>query len=77
MDELSLLLKHQMETLSTQRLRTIVMTKCFESDQTTRKFNNNMQFDCVEFIQSLLEHFWKELPIIDSLNEAVFGGLSR
>ena len=36
-----------------------------------------MQFDCVEFIESLLEHFWKELPIADSLNETIFGGLAQ
>ena len=34
-----------------------------------------MQFDCAEFFQTLLEHFWKELSLTDSLNETVFGGL--
>ena len=61
--------------LSTARLRTIVMNKCLESGQLTKKFNNNMQYDCVEFLQSLLEHFWKEPSIPSSLGEDIFGGL--
>ena len=60
---------------STQRLRTIVMTKCLMSGQSNRNFNNNMQFDCVEFLQSLLEHFWKEQSLDENIDEKVFGGL--
>ena len=60
---------------STQRLRTIVTSKCLEAGQISQKFNNNMQFDCVEFLESLLEHFWKESTVPDTLNESVFGGL--
>ena len=51
------------------------MSKCLESGQTTRKFNNNLQFDCVEFMQSLLEHLWNKLPSANRLQETVFGGL--
>ena len=61
--------------MSTQRLRTIVTSKCLESGQTSHTFNNNMQFDCVEFLQSLLEHFWKESSVPDTWNESIFGGL--
>ena len=53
------------------------MSKCLESGQTNRNFNSNKQFDCVEFLQSLFEHFWKELPISATLNETVFGGLCQ
>ena len=31
----------------------------------------------MEFLQSLFEHFWKELPIPAILNETVFGGLCQ
>ena len=73
--ELSLLLKQPKNILqSTKTLRTIVMNRCLESGQ-LRNFNNNMQFDCVEFLQSLLEHLWMELPLSDNLSETVFGGL--
>ena len=51
------------------------MSKCFESGQISRKFNNNLQYDCVEFLQSLFEHFWGEQSIPSTLNESVFGGL--
>ena len=60
---------------STQRLRTIVMTKCLMSGQLNRNFNSNRQFDCVEFLQSLLEHFWKEQSWTENIEEQVFGGL--
>ena len=74
--ELSKLSKNKSDrTKSTQRLRIVVMSKCLESGQTTRTFNNNLQFDCVEFLQSLLEHLWNELPSNDRLQETVFGGL--
>ena len=73
--ELSKLSKKSNKTQSTQRLRELVMSKCLESGQTTRSFNNNQQFDCVEFLQSLLEHLWNELPSADTLQETVFGGL--
>ena len=63
------------KAISTQQLRAIVMSKCLESGQRNRNFDSNEQFDCVEFLQSLLEHFWKELPIPVTLNETVFGGL--
>jgi hypothetical protein len=36
------------------------MNKCLVAWQTNRNFNNNKQYDCVEFLQSLFEHFWKE-----------------
>ena len=51
------------------------MSRCIESGETSRKFNNNSQFDCVEFLESLLEHLWDEVSIPLSLNESVFGGL--
>ena len=35
----------------------------------------NMQFDWLEFLESLLEHFWKESSVPDTLNESIFGGL--
>ena len=75
--ELSNLLKAIMinRSTSTRHLRGIVMSKCIELGQANRKFNNNMQFDCVEFLESLLEHFWNEPFLPASLNESVFGGL--
>ena len=41
----------------------------------TKKFNNNMQYDCVEFLESLLQHFWNEPTIPNKLGDDVFGGL--
>ena len=60
---------------STQLLRRIVTIKCSESGEISRIFDNDMQCDCVEFLQSLFEHFWKEQSIPSTLNESVFGGL--
>ena len=72
--EMYLLSKHESDKpKSTKKLRAIVMQKCLESGQTERNFDNNMQFDCVEFFQTLLEHLWKELSLTDNLNETVFG----
>ena len=74
--ELSYLSKQKNnKQFSTQRLRTIIMNRCFESGQLTKEYNSNMQYDCVEFLQSLLEHFWVEPTIPDNLGEAVFGGI--
>ena len=74
--ELSHLARHlSSSSKSTQRLRAIVMAKCLMSGQKNRNFNNNMQFDCVEFIQSLFEHFWGEQSWDENLDEKVFGGL--
>ena len=62
---------------STNRLRTILKTKCFEAGQLTRNFSNNRQHDAAEFIQSLLEHLWHENKNIPSLKEQLFGGLCQ
>ena len=52
--ELSNLSRHlKSSKKSTQKVRTIVKKKCFKEGQATRNFNNNMQFDCMEFLQSL------------------------
>ena len=37
--------------------------------------NNNMQYGCVELLQSLLEHFWIESSIPNSLGDVIFGGI--
>ena len=76
MGELSVLARHLSNSQkSTDKLRTIVKTKCYNTGQTTRNFNNNLQFDCVEFLQSLLEHLWKEQSLLENIDEVVFGGL--
>ena len=62
---------------STNRLRAIVKSKCFEAGQLTRNFSNNLQHDAGEFIQSLLEHLWHENNKIPNLKEEVFGGLCQ
>ena len=36
-----------------------------------------MKSDCLEFLQSLLEHFWKEQPQLKTVDEKEFGGLSQ
>jgi hypothetical protein len=70
--ELSELARHlSTDSKSTKRLRTIVMTKCLMSGQKNRNFNNNMQFDCVEFMQALFEHFWEEQSWDENLDEHV------
>ena len=51
------------------------MNKCLVAEQTNRNFNNNKQYDCVEFLQSLFEHFWKEQPWNENIEDRVFGGL--
>ena len=63
---------------STQKLRTIVKTKCFENGQYTKNFNDNMQHDSGEFMLSLFEHLWNEnIQEGNHLKENVFGGISQ
>ena len=63
---------------STQPLRSIVQLKCFESGQLTKEFDNNLQHDSGEFMQSLFEHFWNEqIDVNDTLMENLFGGISQ
>ena len=62
---------------STERLRIIVETKCFENDQWNKNFNNNGQHDSGEFIQSLLEHLWSHPATPPAIKDEVFGGLSQ
>ena len=74
--ELTNLARHLSDSQkSTQRLRTIVMAKCLAAGQTRKNFNSNRQFDCVEFLQALLEHFWMEVTEQEYLEELVFGGI--
>jgi ubiquitin C-terminal hydrolase len=68
-------LPNNQKNISTQNIRKMVQTNCFEAEQITRSFDDNNQHDCVEFIQSLLEHFWGEDDIPLDLRENVFGGL--
>ena len=63
--------------ISTTHIRNIVKSKCLEAGQLEKSFNDNNQHDCVEFIQSLLEHFWNEDEVPLDLKENVFGGLSQ
>ena len=75
-EEMAQLARHlSSSSRSTEKLRTNVMTKCLMSEQTNKNYNNNKQFDCVEFMQSLLEHFWKEQPQDEAIDEKVFGGI--
>ena len=64
-------------TASTERLRNIVKMQCFKSSQWTKNFNNNMQHDAGEFLQSLLEHLWREPATPPNLVERIFGGLCQ
>jgi ubiquitin C-terminal hydrolase len=63
--------------ISTTHIRNIVQSKCFEVAQMGKCFNDNNQHDCVEFIQSLLEHLWNEDEVPLDLKENIFGGLSQ
>ena len=63
--------------ISTTHIRNIVQSKCFEVAQMGKSFNDNNQHDCVEFIQSLLEHLWNEDEVPLDLKENIFGGLSQ
>ena len=62
---------------TTERLRNIVETTCFENEQWTKNFNNNGQHDCGEFIQSILEHLWSHPATPPALKEKLFGGLCQ
>ena len=62
---------------TTERLRSIVETKCFEKEQWTKNFNNNGQHDSGEFIQSLFEHLWSHQATPPALKDEVFGGLCQ
>jgi uncharacterized UBP type Zn finger protein len=62
---------------STDKIRAIVRDKCFENRQWIKNFSNNKQHDSGEFLQSLLEHFWNEPIMENSLRDEVFGGLSQ
>ena len=42
--------------------------------QTKRDFRNSKQFDCVEFLRSMLEHLWNEQANNQNLDEHIFGG---
>ena len=62
---------------STEKIRAIVKDKCFKNRQWIKNFSNNKQHDSGEFLQSLLEHFWTESVMDNSLRDEVFGGLSQ
>ena len=62
---------------TTERLRCIVETKCFENRQWSKNFNNQRQHDSAEFLQSSLEHLWADPSTPGALKEEVFGGLSQ
>ena len=63
---------------STQRLRSIVQMKCLEAGQITKTFDDDRQHDSSEFLQSLMEHFWKEhMYRHNTLREDLFGGISQ
>ena len=67
--------KQHLSHQSTQRIRTIVKTKCFKSGQLTRDFNNKLQHDAGEFMTSIFEHMFKETILPLDFDETIFGGL--
>ena len=60
---------------STHHLRSIVHTYCTSCGQSTRTFSDKNQHDASEFLISLLEHMFKDLPISNNFDEKLFGGL--
>ena len=58
---------------STAKIRSMVKSECFKAGQLTRNFNNNKQHDAGEFLISILEHMFSQVP--DYLMEKMFGGL--
>jgi ubiquitin C-terminal hydrolase len=63
-----------MSRSSTLTLRKIVHEECEKSGQLLRSFNDNNQHDAAEFLNSMIEHWSKNLP---RTKEAIFGGLSQ
>ena len=49
---------------STKNLRRKIQDKCLEKQQNTKRFDNNMQHDAAEFLNSLLEHMLCDNPDI-------------
>ena len=65
----------QFEITSTVRLRYLTKRACMESGKKTRNFSDNQQHDAAEFLNSVLEHIFKDPPIFQNLKEKIFGGL--
>ena len=61
--------------LSTENLRSIVYHMCIESDEKAQTFIDKKQHDAAEFLSSVLEHTFKDLPVLQCFKEKLFGGL--
>ena len=61
---------------STLTLRSIVHEECERFGQLQRQFNDNNQHDSAEFLNSILEHLFRN-PDTSSISETLFGGLSQ
>ena len=55
-------------------LRKTVHEECEKSGQLLRSFNDTNQHDAAEFLNSMIEHWSKNLP---RTKEAIFDGLSQ
>ena len=74
LNELTKLMKiSKYNKASTAKIRSMVKSECFKAGQLTRNFNNNKQHDAGEFLISILEHMFSQVP--DYLMEKMFGGL--
>jgi uncharacterized UBP type Zn finger protein len=78
-EELVFLAKvNNLSEASSQKIREIVKSRCFQAGQLTKDFCNNNQHDSGEFMQSLLEHFWNEnVQLANTFKEDMFGGVSQ
>ena len=74
---ISLSNQSNLSSQSTQRLRTIVKTKCFQAGQVTRNFNNKLQHDAGEVMTSVFEHLFKETLLPSDFDEKMFGGFNQ
>ena len=58
---------------STHQLRSIVHTNCINSGQDTKTFGDKQQHDVSEYLMSILEHIFKDLPMSNNFDEKLFG----
>ena len=62
---------------STHQLRSSVHSNCASFGQSTRTFSDRKQHDAGEFLVSIFEHMFKNLPNSINFDEKLFGGLYK
>ena len=56
-------------------IRSIVQTNCENRGQNTRTFGDKQQHDAGEFLMSIFQQIFEDLPMSNNFDEKIFGGL--